>query len=70
MRIREAIRNKIRGSKRLKGLLAADHEVTTKTVENWCDGDNKRLVDPSSLKIIRRELELTDEEIFPQKLLA
>ncbi len=71
--VNEIVRTEIGKNKRLKGLLAAEFQVGTKTIENWLAQSNKNhlmLTTDKALQIITQELGLTSKEVLEKSLTA
>lgn len=67
MKLNDSLIKKIRKSNRLKGLLCVALNKSMKSIEIYCDRNDQLLTTASALKIIREELNLTDEEIFMEE---
>lgn len=64
MKIRDSIIKEIRKSNRIKGLLCVALNKSMKSIEIYCDRHDQLLTTASALKIIREELNLTDDKIL------
>lgn len=67
MKIKKTILTKIRESIRIKGLLCVALNKSMKAIENYCDRNDQLLTTVAALKVIREELNLTDEQIFTEE---
>ena len=54
----------IESNEAIKGKIAAEHNKTVQTVNLWIKNRSKYLISPASLRIIRKETGLANEEII------
>lgn len=58
----------IKGDRRVKGLLAAQFEKTSATIENWIKNEDLMLTTHDAVRIIAQETGLTIDQILETKL--
>ncbi len=57
----------IKGSTRLKNLLALELDRSVHTIEKWIKENDQMLTTASALEVIRKETGLTDEQILERE---
>lgn len=70
MKIRKSVLSKIAENKGLRARLCAEMDKSYFTINKWINENDDNLTKAAALRIIREELELTDDQILEQEKTA
>lgn len=66
MKIREDVLSKISASNQIRGRLSAELNKSSFTIHKWIQDNHENLTKAAALRIIREELQLTDDQILEE----
>lgn len=67
MKLKKEVLKKIQNSRGIMGRLCAETGKTFPTILRWVENNDEGLTLASSLKVIREELNLTDDQILDRQ---